>query len=92
VLSKSRKKRQFSFRKRVTAEKTSSYRPAVTGIEKAIGRTVLPSDDPSAILNAEIKHLTDAIAGLQQQSPTLTPRLDEFQRSVLDLGSFSENW
>jgi cell division protein FtsL len=81
------KEETILLQKRVTAEKLK-LSASVTGIEKAIGRTVLPSDDPSAILNAEIKHLTDAIAGLQQQVSDINSRLDEFQRSVLDLDRF----
>jgi DNA repair protein SbcC/Rad50 len=73
--------------KKLSAEKLK-LSASVTGIEKAIGRSVLPSDDPSAILDAEIKHLNDAIAGLQQQVSDINSRFDEFQRAVLDLDRF----
>lgn len=73
--------------KKLSAEKLK-LSASVAGIEKAIGRSVLPSDDPSAILDAEIKHLNDAIAGLQQQVSDINSRFDEFQRAVLDLDRF----
>src|SRR6202041_3401688 len=61
---------------------------SVAGIEKAIGRSLLPSDDPSAVLNVEITRLSDAIAGLQQHVSNINSSFDRFQRAVLDLDRF----
>jgi DNA repair protein SbcC/Rad50 len=73
--------------KRVASEQFK-LSASVAGIEKAIGRSVLPSDDPSAILNVEITRLNDAIAGLQQQVSNINTSFDRFQRAVLDLDRF----
>lgn len=71
-----------------TAAEQVKLSATVTGIEKAVGRSILVSDDPSAILSAEITRLNDVIAGLQQQVSNINSSFDEFQRAVLDLDRF----
>jgi uncharacterized small protein (DUF1192 family) len=82
-----RKEEKVLLQKTLAAEQLK-LSACVAGIEKAIGRSVLPSDDPSAILNAEIKRLNEAIAGLQQQVSVINSSFDEFQRAVLGLDRF----
>ena len=61
---------------------------SIKDIELAIARTISETDDPVAILNAEINSLDEALLSMQGQVESINSSLEGFQQARLDLDRF----
>ena len=61
---------------------------SIKDIELAIGRNISQTDDPVAILNAEISSSDEALLSMQGQVEAINSSLQGFDRAILDLDRF----
>ena len=78
---------KLTLERRITDEK-QRLAQNVTNIQTFIVRTISSSDDPAAIIDAEIQSEDAALAGLQGQVATINATLGRFQDAVRHLDRF----
>jgi DNA repair exonuclease SbcCD ATPase subunit len=87
VATEKAKNDKAALQKKVAEERVKLI-ASVKEIELAIGRTVSQSDDPAAILNAEIQNLDETLSSMQGQVELINSALEGFQQDRLDLDGF----
>jgi len=81
------KAQKLALEKKVSGEK-AGLSSNVEYIQKRIGKTILSTDDPVSVLNAEIASVEAAVSGLQQQVAEIHANLEGFNQAVHLLDRF----